>query len=219
MNDKLNKLFRDWQSRPRHQDNIKQGLGFVRDGVIDEEKWERANPKILFLAKETPNDGYERINWRLDTMIREEWGKAYYQLWLNVSRWTYGILHTTKDNIPDFPDAKVARTELFNSAFVNIKKSGGSSTSNNRDLKTYVKEDGDLIAKQLELINPDVIVFCNTWHLTKELLEHEMVYTWVNRRDRQILIDYYHPTARMDKIMMYFTLCAIYQKSIQKLDC
>ena len=219
MNDKLNKLFRDWESRPHHQDNIQRGMGFVRDGVIDDEKWERAKPKILFLSKEAHNGGYKGSSWCLGTLIREEWAQAYYQLWLNVSRWTYGIQHTTKDNIPDFPDDEVEKTALLNSAFVNIKKSGGSSASDNDDLKTYVKEDGDLIKKQIELINPDVIVFCSTWDLTKELFEHEMVYEWVSKRDRQILIDYYHPTAHMHTKMMYFTLCAMYQKSIQKLDC
>lgn len=218
MNDELNKLFSKWQSRPRHQYNINQGMAFVRDGAMDKEKWEQANPKIVFLEKEAYGDGGgdEGSSWCLGTLLRENWGQARYQHWLNVSRWTYGIQHTNKENIPSFPDDKVARNAVFDSAVVNIKKSGGSQTSNDHDLKLYVEEDGDLIKEQIDLLNPDVIVFCSTWHLVKELFgEPKELSTWTYQRNNQKLLKYYHPAARMDKIMMFFALCAIYQKSLQ----
>ena len=218
MNDELNKLFSKWQSRLRHQNNINKRMAFVRDGAMDKEKWEQANPKIVFLEKEAygHGGGDERSSWCLGTLLREEWGRFRGPHWLNVGRWTYGIQHTNKDNIPSFPDDEVARNALFDSAVVNIKKSGGSPTSNDHDLKLYVEEDGDLIKEQIDLLNPDVIVFCSTWHLVKELFgEPEELSTWTYQRNNQKLLEYYHPAARMDKIMMFFALRAIYQKSLQ----
>ena len=219
MNDELKNLFSVWQSRILHKENQSKGKPFVYDGVIDQEKWERINPKILFLAKEAYRGDDEKEPWSLCGLIREEWKGPRYSHWWNVSRWAYGIQRTTDDYIPEFPDDETAAGALFDIAFMNIKKSGGVSNSNNDDLKIYVESDGDLIERQVELVNPDIIIFCYTWHIVKDLWEHEVecVYKWVYRSSNRIFIDYYHPAVPWSSEIKYYALCAIYQKSLQKI--
>lgn len=216
MKDKQKRMFLEWQDREHHKKNHKDGKPFVCDGAIDEEKWEQAKPKILFLGKEAHNG--EIDSWSICKLI-QDWGEPKYSLWLNVGRWAHGIQHTTKDNIPDFPDRNDITKALFDSAFVNIKKSGGKSTSDNNDLMYYVKKDRDLIIEQIELLDPHIIIFCYTWPLVKEYWdqkygEHEKLTEWVYKSGNRILIDYYHPTLRWSSEIMYYALCAIYQKSL-----
>ena len=165
MNDQLKKLFLKWESRDIHKKNHDKGKPFVYDGAIDEGKWEGASPKILFLLKEAHGDGGKgkKESWSLCKLIREDWKRPGFLLWWNVGRWAYGIQHTTKDCIPRFPEDKAAAKALFEIAFVNIKKSGGLKSSDSDDLEKYVESDGDLIKKQIELINPDIIIFGYTW--------------------------------------------------------
>lgn len=103
-------MFSEWQDREHHKKNHEGGEPFVYDGAIDEEKWEQANPKILFLGKEAHNG--ENDSWSLCELI-QNWGKPKYPLWWNVGRWAYGIQHTTKEYIPDFPDGNNIKKALF----------------------------------------------------------------------------------------------------------
>lgn len=219
MNDQLKKLFLEWESRDIHKNHDK-GKPFIYDGAVDEEKWEGASPKILFLLKEAYTDDDKNESWSLCKLIRERWKEPKSLLWWNVGRWAYGIQHTTKDCIPRFPEDKAAAKALFEIAFVNIKKSGGLKSSDSDDLKKYVESDGDLIKKQVELINPDIIIFGYTWGLVEELSRNaNKVSEWVYLRENRILINFYHPSIPWDKKIMYYALCAIYQKYLQNIDC
>lgn len=78
----------------------------------------------------------------------------------------------------------------------------------------YVEKDRDLIMQQIELLDPHIIIFCYTWPLVKEYWKHEELTEWVYKSGNRILIDYYHPTIRSSSEIMYYALCAIYQKSL-----
>ena len=72
-----------------------------------------------------------------------------------------------------------------------------------------------MIKKQIELLDPHVIIFCNTGDMFKGLWECEEISKWVYRNNKQVLIDYYHPAVRWSRVVTFFALCAIYQKSLQ----
>ena len=59
-------------------------------------------------------------------------------------------------------------------AVVNVKKSNRLKESDDEDLKTYVKRDRKLLKKELEIINPDIIVYGYTFGMLKTVLEDEL---------------------------------------------
>ena len=204
---RLEELFKKWKSRKIHK-----GEAFICDGMFDKKKWEEADKKILFLGKELPNRSQD--SWDLTDRIREGYRS---KLWWNVARWAYGIQSTTESCIKDFPGEEEATEPLLSCAFVNIKKSGGKSPSNDDDLKKYVESDKTLIKKQINLLEPDVIVFCGTWKFVEHLWDNpDEISDLVYKKDQRILIDYHHPAFPCRQKVMFFALCFVYQKALQR---
>ena len=65
----LNNLFTKWENEiPEYKNK------FVRDGIINEDVWDKTNPKILFIAKEpnhyeNPQQGDFRLDWNNGIVI------------------------------------------------------------------------------------------------------------------------------------------------------
>ena len=51
---------------------------------------------------------------------------------------------------------------------IRCKWEGGPS-SDDDNLKIYVDEDRDLLERQVNYLNPEFVVCCNTWHLVKAI--------------------------------------------------
>ena len=102
-----------------------------------------------------------------------------------------------------------ANSYLKKVAVINIKKSDGKSKSNNKDIIQYAEYDAEEILREIEIINPDIIVCGYTigplnaalkkmdptfiqFKSNKETTSENYHYVWKNR----IVIDYYHPAAR-----------------------
>lgn len=206
-------LFNEWRkARPEY------GEDFVDDGIIDEDLYHASNKRVLIVLKETngcPKD--------LRSCIREYWQGPKYTVWHNISRWIYGIQHTTKNSIPGRTEAERYKTEaLLSSAVMNVKKKAGGAYSDMDEVKDYAIMDAEFIYREIELINPEVIIFGNTFPILREvyslnslkLLEAAdldgYVYLWNNR----ICIDFGHPAAQYPTDMMYYTLCSLYQQTL-----
>jgi len=96
-------------------------------------------------------------------------GKTFNQ----IAEWVYGI---ENDGDVDY-DAWLGITEektneiyyqkrdalLRKVAIMNVKKLSGQNGSQNDDLCYYVTLDNDLLIKQIELINPTLIICCGTY--------------------------------------------------------
>lgn len=215
----------------RWERNVKsEGLGFVRDGIIDMNMWNKEEsdikPRIVFLLKEAyirkpDKHGEYSKSWDLRDDIKSFLKKDHHTWW-RCALWAYGIheLFETGD-LPEFPGwdkdgwfykdelrMPEVKNALLSSAIVNIKKFNGKSRSTPDDLLYCINRDKCFIKEQIDLINPDIIVCGSTWPL---ILESKVFgesvpkreSDWVYRWDDKIFLDYWHPQQRRSEKIDY----------------
>jgi hypothetical protein len=120
-------LLEKWSLEPHHQ-----GQCFIKDGIIENDRWRSADPRVLFLLKEGRHSGTGI--WDLRKYIRES--DPDQGTLRNTAYWCYAIHHIKRGRLPGLPIASKRTAEyrkaveaLRSSAIVNIKKSSGRSNS------------------------------------------------------------------------------------------
>ncbi len=227
----LQELFAEWKEKDKHAGQI-----FNYDGIVCKEAWDLQEKKILFLLKEAYHDDGKFIS----ENQKHEYDLAYdlcengpwNNIWHRVAEWAYGIIETTSSEIAPYKklDESQANFYLKQIAVMNIKKSGGKSNSEDKDLMQYAEMDAYEILKEIELINPDIIICCYTIGYLISALEKldqdpsivlidkkehpsdNYHYKWKNR----IVIDYYHPAARYPALLSYYGLLGSYKHAISE---
>jgi len=190
-NKQLNTLFGKWKKRYGSNE------GFAPDGIINEDLFEKATIKILFLTKE-PNNPKQDLG-----DFREWWQEEMkYAFTLRVAEWAYGFLHNfpTYDSMWEHPEK--VHEALKNIAFMNIKKSGGTGNSHENTILEYLQRDADLIQKQIEIIAPEIVITGISWKSVRNTLFPDI--TWQNsgyaiaigKTNGMKIIDFYHPSSR-----------------------
>ena len=237
----LDELFELWKRKPskiqKYTDvskdeeievNIDHSKVFISDGPVCPEIWNDRNKgkKIAFVLKEAYGENSE---WSLTDWLRRE--GPNYNIWYRVVEWIYGILNTTSTKIarysPDlisFEKSEGKPNEwLSQVAIVNIKKSGGKSSSDNDEIKAYALADKEEIIRELEILDPDIIICgstaealngisggfegpnrCDNWYYYSDV---------IGGRER-LFIDYYHPANRYPTLLNYYGLVNIYQQAL-----
>ena len=110
---------------------------------------------------------------------------------------------------------KEVTESVLASAVVNIKKSGGRSSSNDDDLRKYVREDGDLLKQQVKCLSPHVMVCCNTWPLVKDVWPHaKQISEQVHTIDGMLMLDFWHPANRYPDVMNYYTVAILLHRAL-----
>lgn len=192
-NDQLNQLFEKWKQHVNGEIKL--------DGIINEELYNNADPKILFIEKE-PNDPKQEAG-----DFREWWKKGIkFSFSIRIAEWSYGIL----EKFPEYDSVGRSYDEAYaaiqNIAFMNIKKTGGQGSSQIKDIINHIENDEiyRLIHKEIVIINPDIVIL----GLSKRKLRNKLFpgVEWkdsgydvaigllkeVNAR----VIDFYHPSSR-----------------------
>jgi hypothetical protein len=209
---KHNDLMERWMTKIFHQDKK-----FIKDGIIDILRWQDADRKIMLLLKEAYGDYGD-----LCSLIKDEWKGPKYKMWWTASYWLYALTKSSKNYIPPFPREQKQFEEcikyLLSSAVVNIKKSGGETSSNHEDLLKYVREDGNLLKEQISLINPGIIICGYTFDYLKEIWSGNITPVGDSNRifttsENHIIIDWWHPANQYPDDLCYYALCAIIQES------
>ena len=172
---------------------------------------------------ETLNESYEKSRGIRDflALIRNYQGlhdcERPWTMWRKVAIWTQAIYNAFNDNICEYDDEVLRSKEkaiIDRIAVVNVKKSNGGSESEYEDLKKYAIEDRLEIKRELEIIQPDIIVCGNNLSLLKLILGEELQNddTWDNMlalwKDTLVL-DYYHPAVHYPNRVNYYALMAI----------
>lgn len=198
-NERLNKLFKKWEWAIRNG-----GKAFISDGIIDESKYERAGTKILFIGKE-PHDTALVSAWD----FREEWAKdPDWKHARQCKRWAYGILN----DFPVWEEAKEPpENTLLQVACMNVKKTGGGSSSIRAEIEHHVRAHAEHIRTQVEIIDPDIIIGglrgWGIWDILLPGLNHITVESiGVFHWGRAKVIDFYHPSNRYPHAMSYALL-------------
>ena len=212
--DEHQELLSNWQAR--HTDGT-----FISDGPIDPSRWSDAKPRVLFLAKEAYGYKGPGQTWDLPEVVREE--KKPGKFWWTLGYWAYGIQHQLRTGgIPSSPwtggqhGIEEVKESVLQSAILNLKKSDGLPGSNDDDLRQYVRNDGDLLRRQVECLSPDVMVCCYTWHLVKDQVwaDAESISERVFRVDDILVLDFWHPANRYPDVLCYFAALGLLQRAL-----
>jgi len=204
-------LMDSWHNRKQDGD-----IGFVSDGIINFDHWVNNDLKLLFFAREAYSDSdkvWDYAEWYNEGNGRVTYSKG--QPFHNrINEWSYAIdaaMHSKQSinrEVAIKHDYEGCRRTTLRSAVINIKKINGKSESKLKDLRSISKRDKDLMAKQLDLIKPNTILFCATFgDILKDILFEgadkipgtERCYD----KDGILLIDFFHPT-RIDTNSFYW---------------
>lgn len=196
---------------------------FISDGIVNEVVWNnQIGKKILYVLKEAygENEDWNLTEWLLRT-------KPSTSIWKRVIEWTYGIQNTTESKIAKYsPDIYEHHTELFNNiAVVNLKKSGGKSSSDYGEIEAYALADKEEIKKQLRLIAPDIILCRSTFGALNHVFDDQICpegmqcdnwfyYTDIISDNRTLVIDYYHPANYYPALLNYYAVTNIFQQAL-----
>lgn len=97
---------------------------------------------------------------------------------------------------------------------INLKKTPGQNTSNYKEISRAASENRNLIKKQVDLYNPDIIICCGTAEdFATNYLESKLVNWKMTKRgiqyikcNNKIIVSFAHPEARIRDAYLYYAL-------------
>lgn len=183
----------------------------VTDGIVNEKEYLDSKYKILYIMKEV--NSYQNGGWSLTEFISNG---AIPQTWDNVARWTEGILNLEKDFDWEYLSrASDIRRSIYlkKIASINLKKTPGRHTSIYNEIRLATKNNKEIIKKQVDIYQPDIIICCGTSGLfVKDCLESGLTWQMTSRGieymilDNTIIVSFSHPEARIADQYLYYAL-------------
>lgn len=184
----------------------------IKDGVVNNEEWKKAKPRILWLLKEAYGDGWNKkgeesyTEWIRDTLSKSDL-KHFPTLRIVA---LVSMMLQQNDSYENI--FKKERIEIANSldkiSLRNINKSPAKSNSSDGSwLKSF--GDGKNIYKEIKKDNPQIVIGGYTlWSfyenensfLFPELkfkINKPFKYTWWFMHENILFIDAYHPNRRI----------------------
>lgn len=181
-------LLKEWQkARPTYQP-------FALDGILSPKHYEKSNPKILFLLKESNGDFVEIAPIKAGSNGYGPSGNSN-TFWRYMRGYEKVInLAWRKEKYDDNAVKKAKEFPNINTAYLNLKKHcENKSSSNKDDIKRYVERDRLFLIKQIELIEPDLIYCAGTLDFFKILYpDLRKVEDRVFKSNGILVVDYYH---------------------------
>lgn len=144
-------------------------------GIIDESKYD-TDQGVLFICKETNgwrNEDYEKgtlfRSW-MESITKNGFGggdhiSQHPNMWYNIGRWAM-LIKDPNASLTEIAKMKSsAVSAIGNIAFTNINKVRGKESSK-REYHQLAKSRiaGDILRKEIEIINPRLIVCCGTYY-------------------------------------------------------
>lgn len=192
------------------------------DGILNLEAYNNANPRILWILKEANwGDEYEGLEEYkeglsdndIQSILKKqlEYFNGYYKDVTQYSKWkstfknicyiTYGVLQKEYkwDDIPDIDNNAKIDEEYYlsNVAFINVKKVPGNRDSNKSEISKSYDRHKEFIHRQIDLINPDIIINCSRVTSLFECLRQNNPIKYYSfpfvANDSRLIIDAYHP--------------------------
>lgn len=209
-NQQLDLLFDEWEnSNPLYKGK------FVRDGILNEALFEKQKIKILFLCKEPNNPRQSSEDFR----VNFGGGSFSPSFSFSISEWAYGLLNNFPDY--DYINNKKRREALRCIAFMNLKKIGGKSVSFRKEIEQHIIEDRSYLQRQIEIINPDLIIGSVTHYRSWQLLFEAHEYSKSGYGIKLLkwqhypIIDFYHPSARGGRASYYALLKLVFESNFR----
>jgi len=158
----------------------------ARDGAVDIKIFSSERIKILWVLREPNGRDFDFMEYLQDPTVYNKW-KATYGLVVKVS---HAILTGLSVNEKSYPYPSDIPKIMSRIALINIKKTGGYSRANYKELKEYLLTHSDEFISQISELSPDLIIFAGTLcFVPKEIIKtiHN------NSREKTHIIDAYHP--------------------------
>jgi len=147
------------------------------DGPFDIKKYYESKTKILWLLKEPYDSRPESkkkeesfrsiFNWKKTHLIEIKSNKT----WIPILYVSHGILNNiTGGELLSKKPAEIVDT-FSNIAIINVSKIPAKTTTKWNDLVKSYKKNETLLKKQIEILNPDILIFGNTFDLYKNIFK------------------------------------------------
>jgi len=216
LEEKENELFKRWRNSLNATEDE-----FAKDGVADEELFNNAKYKILFLAKETngTNKDWDTRRYLREGVFYKSTGKPISKTFNNIYRWVNLFLNDINDykDFKKVPKNKEMRIKIFSQiGMMNLKKVTGTHTTNNDELKEFIDDNKKFINEQITLYKPDIIICCGkgVYNGYKKAMgqvsnENKLNGKFISKNHETLLIDFDHPQARIKIDTQYRLLKSI----------
>lgn len=154
----------------------------IEDGPIDPQIYLKSKYKILWLLKEAyDNENDAEGGWSLTELLRsDDVYERFFKSTTSKRTWypmvyvSYGILNDFMpydDMAFIYEDPMNMTSVLKNIAFININKLAGESTSKDNQLKKIFSLNKNILKKQIDLLDPDIVIGGHTLDFYADLLE------------------------------------------------
>ena len=213
-----NKLFKGWRKDlPR----------FVPDGLVDQDTFENAKIKAVFLLKDTndpPSDTWSK--WDLRDVLYNKKFDQHQTMWTVIARWIYELnIEKIKWNDKDRNKPFLNNYHSLGNfhammhrqiAVVNCKKVGGGGQTDKTRLRSHIINYHHEIRSQLTMYGADLII---TGGIPKGMLD--IIFADIEKTENKSsnglmhwhfpklkthLISYYHPACRIKHEVLHYTL-------------
>lgn len=197
----LEELFDLWMNRQKEEKEYfdKDGIAitsFTIDGFVDEDCWKKQKVKVLYLLREANGrnaDGGEVC----------EKGEFWFKNQVLGKKAPTGTLFKRIRMMQRILVGDNEAEQLKGVAYMNVNKRGGGSSVDWTRLIRYAKEYKDFIKREIEIINPDVIVCGGTYWLLLSQIYGIKDEKWDARQEMFNYLDgkikvynMWHPSAR-----------------------
>lgn len=166
-----------------------------KDGIVNNDKFLKTSPKILWVLKEVNHEG-SLENWDMTKILQDikaEYGieKGFEKTFAPIVHLSFGIINKkTWSEVPYHYDDPTIIDILSQIAYINVKKTSGGPNIHNSSLEKAYELNRDLLFNQINEINPDLIIYGGTYHL----FENDIETLLVNKNTKHIPA--YHPAQR-----------------------
>lgn len=136
---------------------IENGSERDSNSKLENELWNKAPLRVLFLTKDQNAGGYGAWD------VRGEIGNLSYAFFRNLMYQLYGLVKTKPGHKIDYIFSNEQAIELYSSfpiARINAKKEAGGNSVSNNTLRFYIERDKKYLKEQILNIDADIIVCC-----------------------------------------------------------
>ena len=184
--------------------NYPTNLGNVWDGIVDLPKFNHSPCKILWILKETNGTDFADLRDALRAQAAKKRLAGFGHVYRKVVQVSYAIL--TGDWSYTKEEDALCGDILPQIAVINVKKQGGGAVSNSSEIHDHYKKNKELLLRQVQAVNPHVIIHANGntdlfSALEPEQRESLFPFEVAYQKDTgRVLIKAYHPGCRMTTI-------------------
>lgn len=150
-----------------------RGVCRVIDGVINPERYVKSSPRVLWILKEANSVD---LSWSIvDNFKDKNWLETYGRSNSTIRKiiyTSYAILNEVAWSKIPYGNEPQAYDCLQDVAFINLKKEPGDHQAEGQAIQEAYNLDKDLIHRQIQAFDPEVIIFGNTLqYFDQSLLE------------------------------------------------